>query len=161
MIDKKGKIILWIILELLLFSIGGIMYYGIEIIWRGHSHYSMIIVGGLCFVIIGLINECLSYETKFEYQVLIGDLVVTMIELVAGFILNIHMGLNIWDYSNLPLNVCGQICVPFMFLWLILVAIAIILDDWLKYSISNILSKFYDIKTYPKPHYNFLLKTLV
>lgn len=158
---KNGKPLLWILQELFLFLFGGIVYYGIEIVWRGHSHISMMVLGGLCFIIIGLINELFSYEMKFEYQVIIGDLVVTFLELIAGFILNIQMGLNIWDYSNVPLNVCGQICVPYMFLWLFLVALAIIVDDWMKYKISGFLSEYFDIYVYPRPHYNFLIKTLV
>ena len=158
---KNGRPLLWILQEIFLFIVGGIVYYGIEIIWRGYSHISMMILGGLCFVVIGLINELFSYEMKFEYQVVIGDVIVTLLEFVAGFILNIKMGLNIWDYSNVPLNICGQICVPYMFLWLFLVALAIIVDDWMKYKISKFLSKYFDVTVYPRPHYNFLIKTLI
>ena len=45
-----------------LFIIGGISYYFIEIIYRGYSHFSMIIVGGICFVLIGAINEFSNKE---------------------------------------------------------------------------------------------------
>lgn len=44
---------------LVLAVIGGAIYVGIEMLWRGHSHPSMFILGGLCFVSIGLINRAL------------------------------------------------------------------------------------------------------
>ena len=36
-----------------LFTVGGLLYGLIEIAWRGHTHISMFVVGGLCFVLIG------------------------------------------------------------------------------------------------------------
>ena len=42
---------------LVLAVIGGAIYVGIEMLWRGHSHPSMFILGGLCFVSIGLIRN--------------------------------------------------------------------------------------------------------
>ena len=35
-----------------------------------------------------------------------------------GLLLNRLMGFNIWDYSNVPLNLLGQVCLPYSFLWL-------------------------------------------
>ena len=42
--------------------IGGFSYVIIELIWRAYSHISMFFVGGICFVIIGGINEFYTYE---------------------------------------------------------------------------------------------------
>lgn len=122
---------------LFLLILGGSIYYGIELIYRGYSHLSMILVGGLCFIEIGLINEVLSWNMKFWKQVLIGDILVLITEFISGVILNILLGLNIWDYSNLPFNLLGQICLPFAIMWLPIVAIAIILDDWTKYILGK------------------------
>ena len=124
--NKLGTAFMWLIQELCLFIFGGLFYYFIEILWRGHSHYSMMILGGLCYVIIGLINEVFPYDLKFEVQVIIGDIIVTILEFISGLILNVWLGLGIWDYSNVPFNIMGQICIPYMFLWLFLVAFAII-----------------------------------
>lgn len=41
----------------ILLLIGGLIYYGIEVAWRGYSHWTMALVGGICFVVIGGINE--------------------------------------------------------------------------------------------------------
>lgn len=120
-----------------LLILGGSIYYGIEILYRGYSHLSMILVGGLCFIEIGLINEVLSWDMKFWKQVLIGDILVLITEFVSGVILNIWLGLNVWDYSNLPFNLLGQICLPFAIMWLPIVAVAIVLDDWVKYILGK------------------------
>lgn len=122
---------------LFLLILGGSIYYGIEILYRGYSHLSMILVGGLCFIEIGLINEVLSWNMKFWKQVLIGDILVLITEFVSGIILNIWLCLNVWDYSNLPFNLLGQICLPFAIMWLPIVAVAIVLDDWVKYILGK------------------------
>ena len=120
-----------------LFLLGGSIYYCIEIAFRGYSHFTMILVGGLCFILIGLINEVLPWETPFWQQVLLGDIIVLIIEFVSGCIINLWLGLNIWDYSDLPFNLLGQICLPFALLWLPVVALAIVVDDYTKYFLGK------------------------
>lgn len=44
---------------LFLFNVGGLLYILIELIWRGRSHWTMFLLGGICFVFLGLINEVL------------------------------------------------------------------------------------------------------
>lgn len=118
---------------LILFGIGGFIYYMIECIWRGHSHWTMGIVGGICFLLIGMINEYFTWEMKLWKQCVIGAVTVTVIEFISGVILNISLGMNIWDYSDVPFNILGQVCLPYCFLWVALSAVAIILDDYLRY----------------------------
>ncbi len=60
-------------------------------------------------------------------------IIVTCVEFLSGYVLNIKMGLNIWDYSNLPLNVMGQVSLLFSVFWFFLSIIAIWLDDYLRY----------------------------
>lgn len=122
---------------LFLFLLGGSIYYGIEILYRNYSHIAMILVGGICFILIGLINEVLSWNMLFWKQVIIGDLLVLTVEFISGCILNLWLGLGIWDYSNLPFNLLGQICLTFAILWLPIIAFAIILDDWVKYILGK------------------------
>lgn len=127
---------------LLLFFIGGTIYIIIELIWRWllHSsptHWSMFILGGLSFLLIGEINEYLSWDTLFYIQCLIGTTIVLILEFIFGCILNLWLKLNVWDYSNQPLNLLGQICVPFAFLWYLLTAVAIVIDDYIRYWLFN------------------------
>lgn len=119
--------------NLFLFITGGILYYLIEIIWRGHSHFSMFLVGGLCFVLIGEINEYISWETPVYVQSILGSIIITTIEFISGCILNIWHGLDVWDYSNIPFNLLGQICLPFSILWVFVSFAAILLDDYIRY----------------------------
>lgn len=117
--------------------IGGFTYYNIELIYRGYSHISMFLLASFLFILIGLINEFLSWDTPLFIQSIIGAIIVTAFEFITGCIVNLWLGLNIWDYSNEPLNVMGQICLPFTFIWIFLSCIAIILDDYLRYYIFN------------------------
>lgn len=118
---------------LVLFGIGGLVYVLIELLWRGYSHWSMFIVGGICFVLIGSINEYYPWDMPLWKQMLISTVIVTVIEFVAGLILNIWLKLGVWDYSWLPFNFMGQICLYFSAAWFFLAFPAIIIDDCLRH----------------------------
>lgn len=127
-----------VIKALCLFGVGGSTYIGIETIWRllrgSHpTHWSMFVLGGIVFVLIGGINEHIAWEVPFALQVTLGTLIVVLCEFVAGCILNLWLGLGIWDYSEIPMNLLGQICLPFGIAWVPLSAAAIVIDDYLRY----------------------------
>ena len=119
--------------ELILGFIGGQLYIVIEIIWRGYSHWTMFALGGLCFVLLGRINEVIPWCMPLWQQALIGANIITGLEFITGCVVNLWLGWNVWDYSNIPLNFFGQICLPYMFLWIPISLIGIILDDYLRY----------------------------
>lgn len=118
---------------LVLWSIGGLLYVLCEFVFRGRSHWTMFTVGGLCFWLIGLINEVIPWDMPIWRQCIIGALIITVIEFIAGCIINIWLGWQVWDYSGLPFNILGQVCLLFTVLWCILAAAGIILDDYLRY----------------------------
>ena len=118
---------------LILATIGGAVYASMELAFRGRTHWTMAVLGGVLFVVIGLFNEVLPWEMSLTLQAVLGSLVVTGMELVAGILLNCWLGLDIWDYSNLPFNLWGQICLPFSARWVLLAGVAVVLDDWLRY----------------------------
>ena len=118
---------------LVLWSIGGLIYICCELLFRGYSHWTMFLVGGICFLCIGAINELIPWKMPIWQQAIIGAAIVTVIEFISGYIINIGMGWNVWDYSDMPFNVLGQICLPFTAIWFLLAAIAIIFDDYLRY----------------------------
>lgn len=104
----------------ILFTFGGLAYVLIEMIYRGYSHPSMFLLGGLCFVLIGELNERVyTWEMSLISQMFISSVIVTSLEFISGLILNIWLGLGIWDYSNQPYNLLGQICLLFFNLWFI------------------------------------------
>jgi len=106
----------------------------------------MFILGGVCFVIIGLINELFPWDLGLLWQSIIGAFVVTICEFVTGLIVNVWLRLGVWDYSGLPFNIMGQICLPFFFAWIALSIVAIILDDYIRYWFFG----------EEKPHYKFI-----
>lgn len=130
---------------LFLFMTGGFAYGGLEILCRGYSHISMFIAGGICFVLIGLLNEIYPWNMAFLSQMVISSLIVTAVEFISGLIVNVWLGLNVWDYSAMPYNIMGQVCLLFTNLWFLLSPIAILLDDYLRYFMLK----------EEKPHYRF------
>ena len=113
-----------------IFIIFGLIYGLLEILWRGYTSLSMIIVGGICGLIVGLINEKFNYSVLS--QMVIGMVIVTVIEFVSGYVLNIKLGLGIWDYSNMKYNFMGQICPQFSMVWFFLSYAIIYIDDYIR-----------------------------
>ncbi len=113
--------------------IGGIIYGALELLFRGHTHWTMIVLGGVCFVTVGLINELIPWEMPLVVQMLCGAIIITALEFGCGCIVNIWLGLNVWDYSKLWGNFLGQICPLFSTIWYFISLIAIVLDDHLRF----------------------------
>lgn len=131
--NKLKNFIKTIFKYLILGNVGGVVYIFIELLYRGYSHWTMYIVSAISFILIGLINEYISWDMKLWKQMLIGACIVTIMEFISGYIINIKLGWNVWDYSNLPLNIMGQICLPFSIIWFFISFVAIITDDYLRY----------------------------
>ncbi len=144
---EKGymNIVKNIIKYLILGIIGGFTYVLIELLYRGHSHWSMFAVSAVSFILIGLINEFISWDMELWKQMLIGSGIVTILEFISGYILNIKLGWHIWNYSNVPFNILGQICLPFSIVWFFISLIAIVADDYLRYWLFD----------EEKPHYKW------
>ena len=100
----------------LLFFLGAVGYAAIEVIWRGHTHWSMMIAGGLCFILFSMVAEMLSGKSII-LKASICAIGVTAIEFIFGVVFNLWLGMGVWDYSDQTLNVLGQICPFFTVLW--------------------------------------------
>lgn len=116
----------------ILFSVGGLLYMLLEIAYSNSTHWTMGLLGGICFILIGLIDS--YYDLPLYKQMLLSTIIITALEFITGAILNIGLHLAIWDYSQLPLNILGQVCLPYSILWFFLSLPAIFLDDWIRYS---------------------------
>ena len=114
-------------------TLGGTVYVFIELTWRGYSHWSMFLLGGICFIALGLINEVIPWEMPLTAQMFIGCVIITALEFITGCIVNLWLGWDVWDYSELPYNLLGQISVVSSVGWYFLSAVGIVLDDWLRY----------------------------
>ena len=135
-----------ILKALFLWAIGGFIYFGIEVLWRGHSHWTMFILGGLCFLLIGELNELYTWDMALISQMFISSLVVTVLELITGLIVNRWLQWGVWDYSRIPYNFYGQICLLYTVLWFFLSLAGILLDDFIRWKLLK----------EEKPHYKIL-----
>ena len=100
----------------LVFLIGAVGYALIEIIWRGYTHPTMIAAGGICFLVFSLIAERMR-SLPLLIKAVTAAISVTAVELIFGLVFNVGLGMRVWDYSNMPLNLLGQICPTFSLLW--------------------------------------------
>lgn len=115
---------------LFLFTLGGAAYYTLELIFRGFSHPTMFLLGGLCFLICCGIHAMIGTAAGLPAQMFLCAVAITAMELLFGYVLNLKMGLNIWSYANYRLNFKGQICLRFSLIWYVLGGAAIVINDW-------------------------------
>ena len=107
------------VLEFLsIFLTGAIGYGSIEMLWRGRTHWTMLLAGGVCFVLIYLIATRMGDRLWKKW--LMCACTVTAVEFAVGCLVNLRLGWNVWDYSSLPLDLMGQICPLFSFFWFLL-----------------------------------------
>ena len=112
-----------------IFLIGATGYCLLEILWRGYTHPSMGIAGGICLIGIYYIGKL---KNSRIFRAFLSALLITATELIFGIILNTFMHLNIWDYKTIPLNFMGQICLPFSVLWFMISYAVIFVIDFSK-----------------------------
>ncbi len=97
------------------FAVGAIGYGLAEVIFRGYTHWSMALAGGTVLVLFTLINQ--SRNIPLLIRCLLGMIIITSIEFGIGMLVNVAAGWNVWDYSDKPFNVMGQICPQFSAVW--------------------------------------------
>ena len=102
--------------DTIIFAIGGIVYCLIEILWRGYTHWAMGIVGGVCFLLLYRLYGKIKSVSLWA-KCAAGSVIITFIEFISGCIINIYFGMNVWDYSSLPANIMGQVCLLYSVLW--------------------------------------------
>ena len=129
-----------------LFFVGATIYVIIENLYRGYSHWTMFLLGGICFIALGLINEVIPWDMPLLLQMFIGGIIITVLEFITGCVVNLWLGWNVWDYSELPFNLWGQISLFSSIVWIGLSLVGIVLDDYIRW-------KFFGEE---KPHYRWI-----
>lgn len=138
--------------NILLFIVGFMSYITIEVLFRGYSFPIMGICGGIAIVLLDKINNKISWDIDILIQGFLGSLLITFFELVIGEIAK-HTSLpQMWDYSNIPLNFDGVICLPFTLIWLVLSIFAIFIADAINY---------YVFEELPIPYYKLFGHTFL
>ena len=122
--------------QLTVFATGAAGYPVIELIWRQSTHWSMALAGGTCLL---LLYNLYGKFTKLSLgmKCVLGSGVITAVEFVSGCVLNLWLGLEIWDYSALPFNILGQVCLLYVGLWYFLALPVIVVDDYLRWRLCG------------------------
>ena len=134
---KAGK---WV-LSMLLWVWGGAVYYLMEVAYKtatGHPErisWTMLVLAIVLCVPVERAGAELPWECPLWLQALACAALVTAVELAAGVVLNLWLGLGVWDYSGLPGNLWGQICPQFALIWWVLCLLFIPVFDWLRYAV--------------------------
>lgn len=138
--NKNGKfnyLISNIIEKIILWMTGGLFYFYMEIAFRNYSHYSMIICGGLCFLIVGMIGDYIMDKESnilkaISLIMFFGSLTITTLELLTGIIVNVFLELDVWDYTSMKYNVYGQICLGYTLIWSLLSLLCVFVANTIK-----------------------------
>ena len=104
---------------LLKFMIGGVGYGLLELIWRGRTHWSMVLTGGVCLVAICAVNEKMKKRNIF-LRAAVCAAAITAAEFAVGMVVNRLFDMDVWSYEEMFGNVLGQICPLYSFLWFLL-----------------------------------------
>ena len=128
--------VLWI--QLIVFLVGAIGYPCIELLYRaGNTHWTMIILGGLALLIIMNVNWVFNH-LNIIIRTTIATLLVTILEFVAGMVINKWLQMKVWDYSNSLFNIEGQICLKFSLYWYALCFAVIVVAELICYIVKRV-----------------------
>lgn len=103
------------------FWIGALGYPALELIWRGRTHYSMALAGGVSAACFRRINRM---ELPRPVKAALGGSAVTAVEGLCGAVWNRRH--RVWDYRKMPMNWHGQVCLPYSLAWCVLA------DAWMR-----------------------------
>lgn len=101
-----------------LFLLGGTAYLGLELAWRGATHWTMFFAGGLCLCLLRWFDD--SVRCPLLAAALLAAGGVSGVELLFGMVCTRLLRLHVWDYSTEWGNVAGLICPKYSFLWFLL-----------------------------------------
>ena len=116
----------------IVFGTGALGYGLIEVAWRGHTHWAMLLAGGVCLRLLGACGRRMQ-DAPTLYKCIAGGGIITGVELVIGCVCNLWLHMGIWDYSAMPFNLGGQICLLYSVLWGALSAFGMKLEKGLRY----------------------------
>lgn len=131
------------VLSMLLWFWGGTVYFLLEVAWKTATgkpemiSWTMLVLAVLLTIPVERCGYQLPWGVPLWLQALACAALVTAAELAAGLILNVWLGLGVWDYSDLPGNFIGQICPQFAAVWFGLCLVFIPAFDWMRWSVEG------------------------
>ena len=98
------------------FAFGAVLYPSLEVLWRGYSHYSMALAGGVACLLLYCLSALYPALSRTARAVIGGGLIL-LVEFVVGVIFNLFLRMNVWDYTGKPFALLGQVCPSYALLW--------------------------------------------
>lgn len=122
------------------FFVGAFLYPMIELAYRGKTHVLMSLLGGLCALVIDWVDRTLG-KRRFVKKAFLSAILITQLEFISGVLFNLKWNLGIWDYSLLPYNLAGQICLQFSFFWFLLSLFGIFCLRAMQFALTPLIKK--------------------
>lgn len=99
------------------FWLGGMLYQALELWWRRRTHWSMFLAGGCCAVLLEFLCNGIFFSLPLFAKCILGALIITAVEFCFGCVVNLRLGLQVWDYSGFRCHLLGQVCLFYSILW--------------------------------------------
>lgn len=131
------------LLSLLLWVWTGTLYFFMEVVWKTASgrpesiSWTMLLTVIILAIPLERFGAELPWDMPLMAQSVICGVAITVVEFIAGLIINVWLGMGVWDYSNMPGNIMGQVCPQFLLMWIALAAVGIVMLDWMRYTIEG------------------------
>lgn len=131
------------VLSVLLWFFGGSVYFLLEVVYKtvtGHPErisWTMLVVALILTIPVERCGCELPWECPLWLQAIACAALVTVVELISGLIINVWLCMNVWDYSDIPFNLWGQICPQYSAVWFVLCLVFIPVFDWLRYAVEG------------------------
>lgn len=131
------------LLSVLLWVWTGTLYFFLEVIWKTAGgrpetiSWTMLLLAILLAVPLERFGAELPWEMPLAVQSALCGAAITAVEFAAGLIINVWLGMGVWDYSAMPGNIMGQVCPQFLVLWAGLAALGIVMLDWMRYAVEG------------------------
>lgn len=110
---ERKRIGKWVLSVLLWFWTGGVYFFG-EVIWKTSQgrpetiSWTMFALAIILAVPLERFGAELPWGMPLVGQACICAAAITALEFVTGLVLNVWLGLGVWDYSHLAGNILGQ-----------------------------------------------------
>lgn len=131
------------VLSALLWVWTGTLYFFIEVGWKTAGgrpeaiSWTMLLLAIVLAVPLERFGAELSWDMPLWKQSVICAAAITGVEFIAGLIINVWLGMGVWDYSGMKWNLLGQICPQFMVAWVVLATVGIVMLDWMRYAVEG------------------------
>lgn len=115
----------------IVFSFGSVMYGLLEVVFRGHTHWTMILLGGTVFSLLYFL-DMVTEKRNYVLKCFAGSAIISSMEFLCGYIVNVRLNMQVWDYSGIKYNVMGQVCPKYAAVWFMLCVPAFALSSFIR-----------------------------